>query len=330
MYQQSVQRRSARRRKPSGTGRKEKREQRRLMQLGICLALFLTVFVGKGVFPDRIQQVSVQVLDYMGHSIEFREVFSRLGRTLSEEGPVLEELGDFCKEVFGVMQGGETVPAGALQGSSTQSQQTFLNSSPELPETAGHYLRLENVPEEWFAVRPAEPEPPASEPTVSEPPAEEIPAVGTVVLTADYTGQALPEGYTMDKLSLGDLACVAPVKGTVRSEYGYRDHPIDGAYKFHNGIDLGADTGTAIGAFAAGTVEYVGQSDAYGNYFQLDHGDGIKSFYAHCSKVCVQTGQQVELGETVALVGSTGNTTGPHLHFELKCDGVHIDPAYYI
>lgn len=324
MYQQSVQRRPAGRRKPSGAGRRERREQRRLIQLSVCLALFLTVFVGKGVFPARVRQVSGQVLEYMGRSIDFREVFSQLGQAISEEGPVLEELGEFCEEVFGA-QGGEIVPAAALQEVSTQSQQTFLNSAPGLPETVGHYLSLEEVPEEWFAVLPVESEPP--EPA---PPVEEVPAVGTVVLTADYTGPALPDGYTMDKLSLGNLDCAAPVKGTVWSGYGYRDHPIDGAYKFHNGIDLGADTGADIGAFAAGTVEYVGQSEAYGNYFQLDHGNGIKSFYAHCSKVCVQTGQRVELGEVVALVGATGNTTGPHLHFELKCGGVHIDPAYYI
>lgn len=328
MYQQSVQRRSARRNRPLGAGRKEKREQRRLIQLGICLILFLTVFVGKGVFPNRIQQVSGQVLDYIGHSTDFRAVFSQLGQAISEEGSVLEGLGDFCAEVFGAEEE-EAVPAAALSEISARSQQTFLNSAPALPQTAGHYLRLEEVPEEWFAALPVEQEeqPPAA---VPEEQPEEVPAVGTVVLTADYTGQALPEGYTMDKLSLGNLTCAAPVKGTVWSGYGYRDHPIDGAYKFHNGIDLGADTGTAIGAFASGTVEYVGQSEAYGNYLQLDHGNGIKSFYAHCSKVCVQTGQSVALGEVVALVGSTGNTTGPHLHFELKCGGIHVDPAYYI
>lgn len=323
MYQQSVQRRSAVK-KPSGAKRKEKREQRRLQQLGICLVLFLTVFIGKGVFPARVEQVSGQLLGYLSHSVDFRKVFSELGQSLSEERSVLESVGEFCAEVFGVTEE-SAVPAAALEEISSRTQQTFLNSTPSLPEAAGHYLRMDEVPEAWFAAPPQEQE-------IEEPEAmpEEVLAVGTVVTTVNYTGPELPEGYTMNKLSFGILSYQAPLEGTVWSGYGFRDHPIDGALKFHNGIDLGADMGTPIGAFAAGTVEYVGQSQTYGNYFQLDHGDGIKSFYAHCSKVCVQTGQMVEQGAVVALVGDTGNTTGPHLHFELKCGGIHVDPAHYI
>ena len=324
MYQQSAQRRGAVRAKPLGGKRKETRERRRLQQLGICLVLFLAVFVGKGVFPNRIEQVSGQLLAYLTHSTDFRAVFSDLGQVLSEEQSVVAGLGEFCAEVFGVGEE-KAVPAAALQEISSLSQQTFLNSTPNLPEAVGHYLRMDEVPEEWFAPLPQEP---GEEPAATEP--QEIPAVGTVILTVDYTGPELPEGYTMNKLSLGSLVYKAPLEGTVWSGYGYRDHPIDGVNKFHNGIDLGADMGTAIGAFAAGIVEYVGQSEVYGNYFQLDHGNGIKSFYAHCSQICVQTGQTVELGQVVALVGDTGNTTGPHLHFELKCGGIHIDPAHYI
>ena len=323
MQQHSVQRRTAARKQPSGGKRKERRERRRLQQLGICLVLFLTVFVGKGVFPHRVEQVSGQLLTYLTHSTDFRAVFSDLGQVLSEERPVTEGLGEFCAEVFGIKE--ETaVPAAALQEIAPRSQQDFLNATPDLAEAVGHYLRMDEVPEAWFApvVQPEEESPAA--------PAEEVPAVGAVLLTVDYNGPTLPEGYTMNKLSLGGLVWKSPLEGTVWSGYGYRSHPIDGVEKFHNGIDLGGDMGEPIGAFAAGTVEYVGCSDAYGNYFQLDHGDGVKSFYAHCSKICVQTGQTVELGQVVALVGNTGNTTGPHLHFELKCGGIHIDPAHYI
>ena len=118
--------------------------------------------------------------------------------------------------------------------------------------------------------------------------------------------------------------------GRLWSEYGYREHPIDGEYKFHSGVDLGAESGTDILAFAAGTVEFIGYSDAYGNYLQVDHGQGIKSFYAHCSTLCVKKGQRVDMGECIARVGSTGSATGPHLHFELRCAGQVIDPGYYI
>ena len=134
----------------------------------------------------------------------------------------------------------------------------------------------------------------------------------------------------MDHISLGGLATVTPVLGPLWSQYGYRAHPIDGERKFHNGVDIGAEEGTSVAAFAGGTVEYTGENSIYGNYLQLDHGHGIKSFYAHCSQVIVRTGQQVSAGEPIAYVGSTGSATGPHLHLELKCGGIHIDPGYYI
>lgn len=83
-------------------------------------------------------------------------------------------------------------------------------------------------------------------------------------------------------------------------------------------------------AFAAGTVEYIGESDSYGQYLQLRHDNGVATFYAHCSKLCVQQGQTVEAGEKVAESGATGEVTGPHLHFEMTKDGVRLNPAYYI
>ena len=88
--------------------------------------------------------------------------------------------------------------------------------------------------------------------------------------------------------------------------------------------------GDPIAAFAAGTVEYIGEDDSYGLYLQLDHGNGVKSFYAHCSKIVVSKGQTVELGEKVAEVGSTGDSTGPHLHLEMKYNSTHLNPAYYV
>ena len=83
------------------------------------------------------------------------------------------------------------------------------------------------------------------------------------------------------------------------------------------------ENGTLHGAFAF----IIGEDPTY---LQIDHGNGVKSFYAHCSKLCVSQGQTVAAGETVALVGSTGVSTGPHLHLEIKCNGVHVDPAYYV
>ena len=131
-------------------------------------------------------------------------------------------------------------------------------------------------------------------------------------------------------LGLDASETVAPVMAAVSSPYGWREHPIDEEEKFHAGVDLAANYGEPIGAFADGTVDYIGESPAYGQYLQLRHAGGVTTFYAHCSKLCVQQGQEVEKGEKVAEVGDTGNVTGAHLHFEMKIDGVLVDPLYYI
>ena len=109
-----------------------------------------------------------------------------------------------------------------------------------------------------------------------------------------------------------------------------REHPVDGGEKFHNGVDLAVNTGTNVLAFAEGTVDYIGDSPVYGLYLQLSHAGGLKSFYCHCDKLCVQQGQSVAAGEKVAESGATGNATGPHLHFELKLNGTLLNPLYYI
>lgn len=333
MYNQSaraVSRRSRTGGRTAGQSQKKPgKEQTRLVQLFVCLILFLTVFVGKGVFPQKVQQVSGQLLELIGQNTDFRGAFARLGESLAEQDSVLGEIGGFCIEVFGA-GGSQGITTEVQANSSLEHEQQFLNSMPDQAALAAHYLRLEQIPEEWFVHTTEQTEQDGVEQQTQEEKIDTVPAVGTIIMKADYHGPELPEGYTMDQISFGDLATVTPVMGTLWSEYGYRDHPIDGEYKFHNGVDIGADQGREIGAFADGVVEYIGQNDAYGNYLQIDHGQGIKSFYAHCSQLCVRKGDVVTAGQKVAEVGSTGNATGPHLHFELKYNGMHIDPAYYI
>ena len=154
--------------------------------------------------------------------------------------------------------------------------------------------------------------------------------VGSIVRAAEASERELPEGYTADELSFGELQTISPVLGYLNSGFGYRDHPVNGKFSFHSGADISANAGDKIAAFADGVVEYVGEDSTYGLYLQLDHGNEIKSFYAHCQSVCVKKGQTVKMGDTVAIVGSSGRATGPHLHLELKCCGVRVDPAYYI
>jgi murein DD-endopeptidase MepM/ murein hydrolase activator NlpD len=125
--------------------------------------------------------------------------------------------------------------------------------------------------------------------------------------------------------SMGDLT--SPLSGSITSEFGTRIHPITGEEKFHAGIDIGAAEGTPVGAAGAGEVSMAGWYGGYGNAVMIDHGNGLQSLYGHLSAIMVSVGDLVTQLQTIGLVGSTGNSTGPHLHFELRQDGSPIDPS---
>lgn len=124
---------------------------------------------------------------------------------------------------------------------------------------------------------------------------------------------------------------VLPVTGNVSSPYGPRaNKPVPGVGAFHYGIDLAGPSGTPIQAVASGTVVAAGVLGTYGNWVLIDHGNGVQTGYAHSSAIVVSVGQVVSAGETVALRGSTGASTGPHLHFEVRVNGDRIDPAPFM
>ena len=122
---------------------------------------------------------------------------------------------------------------------------------------------------------------------------------------------------------------VLPTEGTLTSAFGSRLSPTTGQPGFHYGLDIAADEGVVIGAFADGTVREVGESD-YGNYLIVDHADGFSTLYAHCSSISAAVGDEVKCGEEIARVGQTGNATGPHLHLEICKDGAALDPSDYL
>lgn len=121
-----------------------------------------------------------------------------------------------------------------------------------------------------------------------------------------------------------------PVDAEITSQFGYRMHPILGYQKFHSGIDFGADEGTTIRAAVAGVVIYAQWYGGYGNAIILDHGGGITTLYGHTEGFYVAEGATVQKGQPIAAVGSTGLSTGPHLHFEVRQNGEPIDPAPYL
>ena len=120
------------------------------------------------------------------------------------------------------------------------------------------------------------------------------------------------------------------VSSYITSPYGTRVHPVTKTVKTHTGIDIGASHGTNIYAAASGTVLVSGwNSGGYGNYVVIDHGGGVTTLYAHCSALLVSSGQSVTKGQVIAKIGSTGISTGPHLHFEVLKNGSHTNPMAY-
>lgn len=121
-----------------------------------------------------------------------------------------------------------------------------------------------------------------------------------------------------------------PAKGWVSSSFGYRISPFTNEKEFHNGLDISARIGTAIVAPSDGVVASVGKSYGYGNMITINHGYGLKSKYAHLSKSLVKKGESVKRGQQIALMGNTGRSTGPHLHYEVHLKGVPVNPLRYI
>jgi len=124
----------------------------------------------------------------------------------------------------------------------------------------------------------------------------------------------------------GKMAWPAPQFTRASSPYGMRLHPVLRVNRFHTGIDLAAPTGSPIVAANDGTVLRAEWNGGYGNCVVIDHGGGIATLYAHASRLLVKKGQNVKKGDTIALIGSTGTSTGPHLHFEVLVDGKHVKP----
>jgi murein DD-endopeptidase MepM/ murein hydrolase activator NlpD len=128
----------------------------------------------------------------------------------------------------------------------------------------------------------------------------------------------------------GSGAMIWPISGEITSPFGWRVHPITGDSRFHSGIDIAGDYGDPIRAAAAGTVIYAGWISGYGNAVILDNGGGVTTLYGHNQSLAVSEGQTVAQGQVISYCGSTGNSTGPHCHFEVRVNGEPVSPLSYL
>ncbi|WP_126940987.1 M23 family metallopeptidase [Veillonella sp. CNR 79/14] len=126
------------------------------------------------------------------------------------------------------------------------------------------------------------------------------------------------------------MPSIWPAKGVISSTFGARQDPVYGGGAFHEGLDIANDTGTTIVATAAGTVTYAAYAGGYGNLIEIDHGNGFITKYGHNSALLVQAGMTVKKGQSIALMGSTGKSTGSHVHYEVRVNGVATDPLLFL
>ena len=150
-------------------------------------------------------------------------------------------------------------------------------------------------------------------------------AVAAAAQTSAGQGQGASDNWVQGTGQLG-----WPVSGEITSPYGYRVHPIWGTTIYHSGIDIGVDEGTPVHAADGGVVVWSGWMGGYGYAVVIDHGNGLSTLYGHNSELAVDEGQSVAKGQVISYAGSTGNSTGPHVHFEVRVNGDPVDPMGYL
>ena len=209
--------------------------------------------------------------------------------------------------------------------------------------SAGEMLgQLKNAAD--FVFKPSENVSAMSGSVATESSAEKT-VVDSFEVTSDETGEKVAVGEIVEASGGGDMESREAVKGTsfapyyvsvepvipvkdarITSRFGYRTNPVSGNYGFHTGLDLAADEGTPVSASFYGRVSETGEDDVWGKYVLMEHSDGFSTYYCHLSEIFVSEAAVIRQGETIGLVGSTGWSTGPHLHFEVRINGIRVDP----
>lgn len=246
-------------------------------------------------YPQRAEQLRESVEKIMNGDVDYSGVISAIGSFIKEE-------------VTGLQQALNKDGA-VLDGPGRNMAQNYQSAMEQWTQALGEDRA----------------------PTQRETDENELPPAVSACIAKQlsFGEQSIPKNVRLDMPEL-PFEYRSPVEGCDSSGFGFREHPIEQVIKFHYGTDLAANGGTAVYAFAGGSVLAVGKDDSYGNYIILQHPGEAKSLYAHLSRVEVEEGQELELGERIAQVGATGLATGPHLHFEIMLEDVYLNPEYYI
>ena len=287
-------------------------QRRRMLQLIVAGAIFVCLVAWKLLLPQSAGSVAATVRDALGQDADFKAAFSAVGEAIAGEKSVGESLQEAYTAVFAPAEYQAAQAAAVME-----TAKSVTMPADQLTE------RTEAAANAVVSKQEAEPET-GDGAEGTEETLETLSSQSVV-----HFNSATPANVTFEQMVLG-FAYASPVSGTLTSTFGYRDHPIYGEERFHYGLDIANVLGTPITAFADGTVKATGESSSLGKYLMISHPGGITTLYAHCSAVTVSGGQEVKMGDKVAEMGSTGVSTGSHLHFEVMDGTTYLNPIYYV
>lgn len=297
-------------------------------------------------FPEEANKIRTSIIPAITRDANIREDFVAIGQAISGERNyvyVWERLINPDKAApaeasasappedqspLAKANASDSFPLSEMVEQNLKGYEAFAGISTAEPASS----QSPQVSEEAAVVNTAEaPIAPETLPIESSAPSSEQSAKVEAFLAAQsaFADYAVPSNVSYDAPAL-PFEYSAPCISSATSGFGFRNHPLAGVVKFHYGTDLGAYDGDSITAFANGAVISVQEVSGYGLTVMLDHGNGFQTLYAHCSQILVEQGNSVKQGDKIALVGHTGDVTGPHLHFELIYNGKYLNPEFYL
>ena len=263
---------------------------------------------------DLLKRVMIRDSELVSEVLAYQTEIKEVGKQLEEDKQVQTEQAAKAQEAMEVKLE-KVAKQQALIDLMENDKEVYDRQYDEMMASSAEVERLIHAKEEEIrraaeaARRQAEQEARAAQ-------------AGNVVEIGDDGG-----GYVMQSYGGG---MIWPISGPITSEFGWRTHPIFGSARFHSGIDIGGDYGLPIHAAAGGVVIEAGWIGGYGNTVMIEHGSGIVTLYGHNESLAVGVGQQVNQGDVIAYCGSTGNSTGPHCHFEVRVGGEPVSPWDYL
>ena len=286
-------------------GTSYKRLNRSAVKLALSICIFLMASLMKLLFPDFVSSVKTDVLGVLNANVDYEKAVSVISDGVSGNKGVKETAGDFVACLMGMDD--DVVAVGNMDDG--QDSEKDKDETPQEEKKDDEEKKEED------------------DTTYQEKKESLVSAFKES--QSDYSSYELPADTTYEMPDL-NIVYMAPAEAAVSSQFGYRDHPVDGEVKFHYGLDLACKLETDVLAFADGEVISVNDSTSYGLNVVISHSNGITTRYAHCSEILVSVGDTVKMGDVIAKSGDTGNATGPCLHFEIRVQDVYVNPEYYL